>query len=278
MSAIGLRGTALGWLGRQGPRAIAVVGFIGIAAPSLDALVKPFVPEAIFALLCIAFLRVETAALRARLGRPGLLVAVTAWTMLVIPAMVNRAGRRGRAISSLLMAETLGLLVGSASGGSLYTHSGSASPFVVEAGCMLIGVVVVGWFGLPGSTPPVAKAATSQRGPLGDLIAVPGFVLMCCTNAAVMAIQTGVIVFLYPLYLVERGALSPQAVGHLIALSVLGRLLALWLAGRLSDRRSRISMLALGLPGFGIAPGTCIFAIGTLRLAAWSVTLLAASG
>ena len=92
MSAIGLPGTALGWLGRQGTRAIAVVVFIGIAAPSLDALVKPFVPEAIFALLCIAFLRVETAALRARLGRPGLLVAVTAWTMLVIPALVGGAG------------------------------------------------------------------------------------------------------------------------------------------------------------------------------------------
>jgi BASS family bile acid:Na+ symporter len=92
MSAIGLPGTALGWLGRQGTRAIAVVVFIGIAAPSLDALVKPFVPEAIFALLCIAFLRVETAALRARLGRPGLLVAATAWTMLVIPALVGGAG------------------------------------------------------------------------------------------------------------------------------------------------------------------------------------------
>jgi len=198
--------------------------------------------------------------------------------MLVIPAMVNRAGRRGRAISSLLMAETLGLLVGSAAGGSLYAHSGSASPFVVEAGCMLIGVVVVGWFGLPGSTPPVAKAATSQRGPLGDLIAVPGFVLMCCTNAAVMAIQTGVIVFLYPLYLVERGALSPQAVGHLIALSVLGRLLALWLAGRVSDRRSRISMLALGLAGFGIVLGTLVVANGTMLLGVWSVLLGAAAG
>src|SRR6267143_1096830 len=92
MSAIGLPGTALGWLGRQGTRAIAVVVFIGIAAPSLDALVKPFVPDAIFALLCIAFLRVETAALRAHLGRPGLLVAVTAWTMLVIPALVGGAG------------------------------------------------------------------------------------------------------------------------------------------------------------------------------------------
>src|SRR6267143_5223920 len=92
MSAIGLLGTALGWLGRQGTRAIAVVVFIGIAVPSLDALVKPFVPEAIFALLCIAFLRVETAALRAHLGRPGLLVAVTAWTMLVIPALVGGAG------------------------------------------------------------------------------------------------------------------------------------------------------------------------------------------
>jgi len=107
---------------------------------------------------------------------------------------------------------------------------------------------------------------------------VPGFVLMCCTNAAVTAIQTGVLVFLYPLYLVERGALSPQAVGHLIALSVLGRLLALWLAGRVSDRRSRLSMLALGLGGFGIVLGTLVIGRGAVFLGVWSVLLGAAAG
>jgi hypothetical protein len=92
MSAITLPTAALAWLGRQGTRAIAAVGFIGIAAPPVDALVKPLVPEAIFGLLCIAFLRVDTTALRIHLRRPGLILVVTAWTMLAVPTLVGVAG------------------------------------------------------------------------------------------------------------------------------------------------------------------------------------------
>ena len=77
----------LAWLGRQGTRAIAALVFIGIAVPPLDAPLKPFVTEAIFVLLCLAFLRVDPAALRSYLGRPGLVLAATAWTTLAIPAV-----------------------------------------------------------------------------------------------------------------------------------------------------------------------------------------------
>ena len=78
---------ALGWLGRQGSRAIAAVVFIAIALPALDALLKPFVTEAIFALLCLAFVRVEAAALSAHFRRPGLVLAATAWTFLAVPTL-----------------------------------------------------------------------------------------------------------------------------------------------------------------------------------------------
>src|SRR5712675_901353 len=74
--------TALSWLGRQGTRAVAALVFIGIAVPPIDALLKPFVTEAIFGLLFIAFLRVDPASLRTYLGRPGLVIAATAWTAL----------------------------------------------------------------------------------------------------------------------------------------------------------------------------------------------------
>jgi hypothetical protein len=77
----------LAWLGRQGTRAIAALVFIGIAMPPVGALLKPFVTEAIFVLLCIAFLRMDPAALRGYLGRPALVLAATAWTMLVIPVL-----------------------------------------------------------------------------------------------------------------------------------------------------------------------------------------------
>jgi hypothetical protein len=67
--------TPLTWLGRQGARAIAAVVFIGIAVPPVDALLKPFVTEAIFVLLVIAFARVDPAILRGHLGRPAIVLA-----------------------------------------------------------------------------------------------------------------------------------------------------------------------------------------------------------
>jgi BASS family bile acid:Na+ symporter len=55
--------------------------------PPIGALLKPFVTEAVFVLLCIAFLRVDAAALRSYLGRPTIVLAATAWTSLLIPTL-----------------------------------------------------------------------------------------------------------------------------------------------------------------------------------------------
>lgn len=77
----------LSWLGRQGTRAVAALVVIGIAIPPIGALLKPFVTEAVFVLLCIAFLRVDTGAFRAYLKRPAIVLAATAWTSLVIPTL-----------------------------------------------------------------------------------------------------------------------------------------------------------------------------------------------
>jgi hypothetical protein len=87
MPVLGALSAALAWLGRQGSRAVAAVVFIAIALPPLDALVKPFVTEAIFALLCLAFLRLDMAALAGHLRKPWLVLAATAWTSLVVPTL-----------------------------------------------------------------------------------------------------------------------------------------------------------------------------------------------
>ena len=81
---------ALAWLGRQGTRAVATLVFIGLALPPVDAVLKPYVSEAIFVLLCIAFLRIEPSLLRYQLRRPGVVLAATLWTMLVIPLALRR--------------------------------------------------------------------------------------------------------------------------------------------------------------------------------------------
>lgn len=47
------------------------------------------------------------------------------------------------------------------------------------------------------------------------------FLAASLTSGALIAIQTGVLVFLFPLYLVEQGHLRPETVGYLISLGVL---------------------------------------------------------
>jgi BASS family bile acid:Na+ symporter len=80
---------ALTWLGGQGTRAIAALVFIGIAVPPLGVLLKPFVTEAVFLLLCTSFLRVDLRALRDYLRRPGLVLAATAWTTAAVPLITG---------------------------------------------------------------------------------------------------------------------------------------------------------------------------------------------
>ncbi len=91
MNVLRLPLAALAWLGRQGTRAVAAIVFVAIAAPPVDAVLKPFVSEAIFILLTIAFMRVDAAALRRYVGQPWLVLATTGWTMLVVPAAFGAA-------------------------------------------------------------------------------------------------------------------------------------------------------------------------------------------
>jgi BASS family bile acid:Na+ symporter len=82
---VALPAAALVWLGNQGTRAIAALVFIGIAVPPAGELLRPYVTEAIFLLLCVSFLRVDLGMLREYLRRPGLMLAATGWTVLAVP-------------------------------------------------------------------------------------------------------------------------------------------------------------------------------------------------
>jgi BASS family bile acid:Na+ symporter len=80
---------ALSWLGRQGTRAVAALVVIGVAFPSIGAILKPYVTEAVFLLLCLAFLRVDVTALKTYLRRPAIVLAATAWTSIAVPVLVG---------------------------------------------------------------------------------------------------------------------------------------------------------------------------------------------
>lgn len=77
----------LSWIGRQGTRAVAAIVVIGIAVPWIGNLLKPYVTEAVFVILCIAFLRVDIAGLKTHFRRPVMVLAATAWTSVAIPIL-----------------------------------------------------------------------------------------------------------------------------------------------------------------------------------------------
>ncbi len=89
MRLLDLLAAALAFLGRHGTRAVAASIFLGLAVPPLAVPFKPLVPEAIFLLLMLAFLRVDARELRAHFAKPGLVVLATAWIMLAVPAAVG---------------------------------------------------------------------------------------------------------------------------------------------------------------------------------------------
>jgi BASS family bile acid:Na+ symporter len=89
MALLQFLASILAWLGRQGTRAVAISLVVGLAVPQLAALFKPFVTEQVFILLCLAFLRVEPAALRVHAERPRILAAATIWTMILLPGLLG---------------------------------------------------------------------------------------------------------------------------------------------------------------------------------------------
>jgi MFS family permease len=167
--------------------------------------------------------------------------------------------RRGRAMSLLLMSETLGLLLGSAAGGWLYQGSGISSPFLFEASCMVVaGLTVLHWASL--AAPTLSRQRSQDRSALSTVLQTPGVILMGVTTALLTAIQVGILVFLFPLYLLTHAGLGPEAVGTVVSLNVLGRLMALWLGGTLSDRWGRMPVLIPGLFVYAL------LLVGTSRL------------
>jgi DHA1 family multidrug resistance protein-like MFS transporter len=199
---------------------------------------------------------------------------VATTTMVDVPA----AHRRGRAVSLLLMCETSGLLLGTAASGWLYQGVGVASPFVFEATCMLVAAVAVGKWALPAATRSTPPRESGEWRLIARVLHTPGVLLMSVTNAVLTAIQTGVLVFLFPLYLVTRGGMGPEAVGFIVSLTVLGRLLALWLGGSVSDRWGRLRVLIPGLVIYAALLGSLTFLRHPLALGLWSLAIGGAAG
>jgi MFS family permease len=210
------------------------------------------------------------------LGGLGWAMFATVATTAVVDGPAAR--RRGRAVSVLLMSETLGLLLGSAAGGWLYQGVGVGSPFLFEAACMIVAAATVArWASLRrNAAAPIRESP--NRGSLGAVLRARGVLLMGTINALLTAIQTGVLVFLFPLYLAKRGGLGAEGIGVLVSLSVLGRLAALWFGGDVSDRWGRMRALVPGLLIYAVLLGGVSVVGSPLVLGVLSFALGAAAG
>jgi BASS family bile acid:Na+ symporter len=89
MQILRLPAAALRLTGRHGTLLVAASVFVGLFVPGLAAACKPLLGPVIVILLVLAFLRVEPAALRHHLRRPGLIAAAALWTMLAMPAALG---------------------------------------------------------------------------------------------------------------------------------------------------------------------------------------------
>ena len=208
-------------------------------------------------------------------------VGWAAFSTAATTTMVDQTARRGRAVSRLLMSETSGLLLGSATGGWLYQGVSVVSPFVFEATCMLVAVAAFAIEPTSASTASPRSAASFARLDwrlLRAVLRIPGVLLMSLCNAVLIGIQTGVLVFLFPLYLVEQGGLRPEMVGLFVSLSVLGRLLGLWLAGNASDRWGRERVLVPGLLVYAALLGSLPLVTHLVALGLWSLAIGVAAG
>ena len=98
------------------------------------------------------------------------------------------------------------------------------------------------------------------------------------TNAALVTVQTGLLVFLLPLYLVNRADVTPSTVGMIVSVGVLGRLVALWWGGGMSDRVDRTRLLGSGLLAYGVLIGGVILLTHPIALALWSLVIGGVAG
>jgi MFS family permease len=210
------------------------------------------------------------------LGGVGWAMFATVATAVTVGAPGRR--RRGRSISVLLMSETTGLFLGTAASGGLYQSLGITSPFLFEAACMLVAAVAVSGTAIVAACPTPAARRGDDDGRTRTVLRTPGVVLMGLTSALLTGLQTGLLVFLFPLHLLGRGRLKPDAVGGVVSLGVLGRLVALWIGGAASDRWGRLRVLIPGLLVYAALLAVTARLTQPLLLAACSFGLGAVAG
>ncbi len=139
----------LALLGRHGTWLLAGGLFIGLAFPSLAALLRPALRAFVFLLTAATFLSIDLGELWAHARRPGLLALMLAWTLLAVPVI------------TAVVVRSLGTPVGLAQGLVLWAAAPplTAAPAVALLlgldGALALLLMVAGTFIIPFTLPPL---------------------------------------------------------------------------------------------------------------------------
>jgi len=89
MNVLALPAAVLAAIGRHGTIIVAASIFVGLFVPGIAAAFKPLLGDSIIVMLVLAFLRVDPVELRRHWTNPRLILAASAWIMLVTPAVLG---------------------------------------------------------------------------------------------------------------------------------------------------------------------------------------------
>ena len=209
------------WIGLLG-HAIVVVAYLGAHAPAL------------------------LLALRAAEG-------VTAAA--VIPparALINRlapAARQGEALGLLSASQEAGILLGPAAGAFLASQVGYTPSFLIGGGGLLLAALAA-LVCLPRERGGATAGATFQRPGLAARGTFSRPLVLAYSLTGLIALPHGVMMALWSIYMLDRGASLPL-IGLTYTAAALPGLLLAPLAGRWSDRRGRYWPIALSTVAIG---------------------------
>ena len=159
-------------------------------------------------------------------------------------------GRKGEAIGFALAANSAGSIGGPALGGVSGEAVGFEFPFVVVAS-LAVSIAAAGFFLLPRSARQSAQRDSDRRALLGRLRSpalIPAVLTIVGGSAALGLVEVAA-----PLDADQRLGLGAAAIGGLFAASVAIDAIAAPIGGRLSDRRGRGPVAALGLSGLSLS-------------------------
>jgi MFS family permease len=205
-------------------------------------------------------------------GSAMLFTALTSYLLKVVPKE-----RMGRTLGIFYGAFNVGVIAGSPLGGTIAKHFGLASPLFVYAGLLFVAGGMYFWLVPEPRRPeprPGDESESGRAGSMRELLRRREFLAAIALNFAYLWMIAAVFDTLTPLFANERLGMSPQGIGVIFGVALVGELLVLYPSGGVMDRRGRRfvavpSMLALagmsavlGVAGSPVALGGLMLILG----------------